>query len=347
MRSNGARSVRRNRRRSRRLSAAEARPARHQEVAARRKAWAVSPEAFAALQRGALDRRTPGRPKWMPHRDAIAISVLYGLGLRPQELFGATFRQASRSRFRVAQILTKGADAPGATKPVGRIIPAAKTAEGVRTMTMRPWLHQQLREWRAHPDRSRSAGRRRRLHHPRRRRRWPLHARAAAQLHSGHQGVRPHRRRARRADGVPQEDDALRAAARAYLATGSRGRGHQAHRRRLRDLDSDDPSALPARTGRAPRAAGGVQLRRRDSSGVASEGRRTGWLIHENTSRPPRPAPHMAAGTTWSWSTLGAFMARLSASLTDAACSTTAVWRPGARLISARRRCEFAGLLPS
>jgi hypothetical protein len=149
MRANGARSVRRNRRRSRRLSAAEARPARHHEVAARRKAWAVSPEAFAALHRAALDRRTPGRPTWMPHRDAIAISMLYGLGLRPQELFGATFRQASRSRFRVAQVLTKAAGAPGATRPVAGIIPAAKTAEGIRTMAMRPWVHEELRQWRA------------------------------------------------------------------------------------------------------------------------------------------------------------------------------------------------------
>jgi hypothetical protein len=149
MRANGARSVRRNRRRSRRLSAAEARPVGHHEVAARRKAWAISPEAFAALHRGALDRRTPGRPGWMPHRDAIAASMLYGLGLRPQELFAATFRQASRSRFRVAQVLTKTAGGPGSAKPVGRIIAAAKTAEGVRTMAMRPWLYDELLEWRA------------------------------------------------------------------------------------------------------------------------------------------------------------------------------------------------------
>ena len=149
MRANGARSVRRNRRRSRRLSAAEARAGDHQESTARRKAWAISPEAFAALHRGALDRRTPGRPVWMPHRDAIAVAMLYGLGLRPQELFAATFRQVSRSRFRVAQILTKATGAPGSNKPVGRIITAAKTAEGVRTMTMRPWLYEELREWRA------------------------------------------------------------------------------------------------------------------------------------------------------------------------------------------------------
>ena len=149
MRANGARSVRRNRRRSRRLSAGEARPAGHNEGAARRKAWAISPEAFAALHRGALDRRTPGRPLWMPARDAIAVSILYGLGLRPQELFGATFRQVSRGRFRVAQVLTKGNGASGSAKPVGRIIAAAKTAEGVRTMAMRAWLHEELREWRA------------------------------------------------------------------------------------------------------------------------------------------------------------------------------------------------------
>ena len=149
MRANGARSVRRNRRRSRRLSAAESRPVGHSEVAARRKAWAISPEAFAALHRGALDRRTPGRPVWMPYRDAIAISMLYGLGLRPQELFGATFRQASRSRFRVAQILTKATGEPASGRPLGRIMAAAKTAEGVRTMEMRPWLYEELRDWRA------------------------------------------------------------------------------------------------------------------------------------------------------------------------------------------------------
>lgn len=148
MRANGARSVRHNRRRSRRLSASAASPVGHHEGAARRKAWAISPEAFAALHRGALDRRTPGRPLWMPARDAIVVSMLYGLGLRPQELFGATFRQVSRGRFRVAQVLTKGRGAPGSAKPVGRIIAAAKTAEGVRTMTMRAWLHEELREWR-------------------------------------------------------------------------------------------------------------------------------------------------------------------------------------------------------
>src|SRR5215208_1293891 len=148
MRANGARSVRRNRRRSRRLSAAEARAGDHQESTARRKAWAISPEAFAALHRGALDRRTPGRPAWMPHRDAIAVAMLYGLGLRPQELFGATFRQASPSRFRVAQVLTKATDGPGSKKPVGRIISAAKTPEGVRTMAMRLWVYEELRRWR-------------------------------------------------------------------------------------------------------------------------------------------------------------------------------------------------------
>lgn len=149
LRANGARSIRRNRRRSRRLSGGEASPVGHHETAERRKAWAISPEAFAALHRGALDRRTPGRPLWMPARDAISVSMLYGLGLRPQELFGATFRQVSRGRFRVAQVLTKAMGPAGSSKPVGRIIAAAKTADGVRTMAMRAWLHEELREWRS------------------------------------------------------------------------------------------------------------------------------------------------------------------------------------------------------
>jgi integrase len=149
MRANGARSIRRNRRRSRRLSGGQASPVGHHEGAARRKAWAISPEAFAALHRGALDRRTPGRSLWMPARDAIAVSMLYGLGLRPQELFGATFRQVSHGRFRVAQVLTKGIGPSGSGKPVGRIIAAAKNAEGVRTMAMRAWLYEELREWRS------------------------------------------------------------------------------------------------------------------------------------------------------------------------------------------------------
>src|SRR5215217_1063297 len=148
MRANGARSVRRNRRRSRRLTAAEARTTGHHELTTRRKAWALSPEAFAGLHQGALDRRTPGRPTWMPHRDAIAMSMLYGLGLRPQELFGATFRQASRSSFRVTQVVTKATGAPGSLKPLARILTAAKTADGVRTMAMRPWLYDDLLEWR-------------------------------------------------------------------------------------------------------------------------------------------------------------------------------------------------------
>ena len=79
----------------------------------------------------------------------MTISMLYGLGLRPQELFGATFRQASRGRFRVAQVLTKAMGPAGSAKPVGRIIAAAKTADGVRTMSMRSWLHEELREWRS------------------------------------------------------------------------------------------------------------------------------------------------------------------------------------------------------
>src|SRR4051794_5852215 len=152
MKANGVRSLRRNRRRSRRLPAAEARPAGQRESAARRKAWAISPEAFAALHRGALDRRTPGRPLWMPFRDAITVSMLYGLGLRPQELFGATFREVGPRRFRVAQVLTQDKGPAGSVKPVGRIIAAAKTADGVRTMAMRSWLFDELLEWRARLD---------------------------------------------------------------------------------------------------------------------------------------------------------------------------------------------------
>jgi integrase len=148
MRANGARSLRRNRRRSKRLSATDARPAGRQEAAARRKAWALSPEAFVALHAGALERRTPGRPAWMPRRDAIATSLMYGLGLRPQELFGAAFRQASRARFRVAQVLTMVAVEAGTTKPIGHVLPAAKTADGVRTMPMRLWLYDELGDWR-------------------------------------------------------------------------------------------------------------------------------------------------------------------------------------------------------
>jgi hypothetical protein len=68
--------------------------------------------------------------------------------LQHAELFGATFRQASPSRFRVGQVLTKATDGSGSNKPVGRIISAAKTAEGVRTMAMRPWLYDELRRWR-------------------------------------------------------------------------------------------------------------------------------------------------------------------------------------------------------
>jgi hypothetical protein len=148
LRANGARSLRRNRRRSKRLSATDVVPASRKEITARRKAWALAPEAFAALQMGARDRRTPGRPTWMPHRDAIAMSLMYGLGLRPQEVFGAAFVQASRTRFRVAQVLTMVAGEAGTNKPVGQVIPAAKTAEGIRTMSMRVWLYDELSEWR-------------------------------------------------------------------------------------------------------------------------------------------------------------------------------------------------------
>jgi integrase len=149
MRANGARSVRRNRRRSRRLSAADTRQAPQRDGAVRRKAWALSPDGFAAVHHGALERRTPGRAVWMPDRDAIAIAMLYGLGLRPQELFGATFRQVSPVRFRVTQVLTAAPGPAGSAKPIGRILAAAKTTEGVRTMPMRPWLSTELCQWRA------------------------------------------------------------------------------------------------------------------------------------------------------------------------------------------------------
>jgi hypothetical protein len=46
-------------------------------------------------------------------------------------------------------VLTKGVGPPGSAKPVGRIIEAAKTEDGVRTMTMRAWVHEELHEWRA------------------------------------------------------------------------------------------------------------------------------------------------------------------------------------------------------
>ena len=153
------------RRRSRRLTAAEARTTGHRELATRRKAWALSPEAFAELHRGAPDRRTPGRPIWMPYRDAIAMSMLYGLGLRPQGLVGATFRQESRRSFRVTQVPTKAAGAQGSGKAIARILAAAKTADGVRTMAMRPWLYQELAEWRDRP-RSLDFPRGGRLHRP-------------------------------------------------------------------------------------------------------------------------------------------------------------------------------------
>ena len=48
----------------------------------------------------------------------------------------------------MAQVLTKPTDGPRSNKPVGRIISAAKTAEGVRSMAMRPWLYEELRRWR-------------------------------------------------------------------------------------------------------------------------------------------------------------------------------------------------------
>ncbi len=105
-----------------------------------------------ALLRSTAVRSIAGRPAGRcgcPARDATAMSMLYGLGLRPQELFGATFRQVSRSRFRVAQVLTKAKPEAGSMTPVGRIIAAAKTAEGVRTMPMRSWLYAELLEWRA------------------------------------------------------------------------------------------------------------------------------------------------------------------------------------------------------
>jgi integrase len=263
MRANGARSVRRNRRRSRRLPGGETSPAGRHEVAARRKAWAISPEAFAALHRGALDRRTPGRPLWMPARDAIAASMLYGLGLRPQELFGATFRQVSRGRFRVAQVLTKGIGPPGSAKPVGRIITAAKTADGVRTMTMRVWVHEELREWRARlggeglpagDDDFIIPGAAPDGHYT---------------LEQQHNFIRDIKACGRVATARDPDISFLQRVTPYSLRRGHislrvlAGRGHQAHRRRMRHFHGDDPPPLPPRTRRAPGAAGRLQLRRR------------------------------------------------------------------------------------
>jgi hypothetical protein len=86
MRANGARSVRRNRRRSRRIATADTRPLSHRDSAARRKAWALAPDACAMLHQRALSRRTPGRSGWMPpdvNFDGAVRIARRGLGNRP------------------------------------------------------------------------------------------------------------------------------------------------------------------------------------------------------------------------------------------------------------------------
>jgi hypothetical protein len=54
-----------------------------------------------------------------------------------------------RGRFRVVQVLTKSGAVSGSSNLDASIITAAKTTEGVRTMTMCPWLFAELLEWRA------------------------------------------------------------------------------------------------------------------------------------------------------------------------------------------------------
>ena len=335
--------------RSRRLSAAEDARRGHHEVAARRKAWAISPEAFAALHRGALDRRTPDAPAGCPTATRSPSSMLYGLGPRPQELFLSGDVSAGQPEPVPCRAGShQGPGPPGSAKPVGRIISAAKTTEGVRTMAMRPWLYEELRDWRAdcsalvyRPATTTSSSRA-----PRTTATTPSSSSTTSSATSRRAAASAAERNAELAYLTKVTPYSLR---RGHIPARARARRHQADRRRLRDIDSNDPPPLSARARHAPRAAGGLQLRRRGSK--RRDARCATCAQPEVARRTSGPARRSAPGWPAASRPVRVYtesgMDTRFASLPVAARSTTAVWESRALLTLARGRCGFAGLSPS
>jgi hypothetical protein len=143
---NGALEVRRNRRRSGRVSVRAQSSASWEQRSESRRAWAIEPGAYWALHRGARRQKAQKLPM---HRMAMQITLEYGLGLRPQEALGATFRQFSKGRFRMTQVLTQTHVRRGdkLAKELS-VIEAAKTAAGVDSRRCPEWVEREVAAWR-------------------------------------------------------------------------------------------------------------------------------------------------------------------------------------------------------
>lgn len=70
-------------------------------------AWALSPVAVERIRMAMLER-TRGRPPLAALRDATAVSVQYGLGMRNQEIWALTFGDVRGRRARVRDVLSYG-----------------------------------------------------------------------------------------------------------------------------------------------------------------------------------------------------------------------------------------------
>jgi integrase len=99
------------------------------------RAWALEPDAVAALSWHALTR-TNGRLAWFAERDAAIIDLSYGLGCRPQELFGATFGDVASGHLHIEEVLSVGE------------LTGAKTLKAHRAIPLMPWTEARLTEWR-------------------------------------------------------------------------------------------------------------------------------------------------------------------------------------------------------
>jgi integrase len=125
------------RRRSQREGGTGYAPARrrHGELVA---SWALSPQAVEAI-RGQLLRRTHRRGQILVHRDAMIVSLLYGLCLRPQEVWGLRWASLIGEFAWVLEVLSSG-----------ELSDWGKTEHSTHRRTVMPGILQEdLAKWRA------------------------------------------------------------------------------------------------------------------------------------------------------------------------------------------------------
>lgn len=101
----------------------------------REKAWALEPDAVAALV-AAARARTNGRPAWYAERDALMIELIYGLGARPQEVLGPIFSDHAAGRLNIETVLSLGE------------LSGPKTTGSERRVPLMPYLDRRIAEWR-------------------------------------------------------------------------------------------------------------------------------------------------------------------------------------------------------